>query len=130
MWPPDPRTERGLWRRKRNATLKPSGSQGKNGEKPRTPAQASNDQRMIGQVVAGRYSLVRLLGDGGMGAVYKAEDNVLRRFVAIKLLHPAAAANPAAVERFLREAQAAASIGHPNIIDILDFGESEGKPYL
>lgn len=97
---------------------------------PRTPAQASNDQRMIGQVVAGRYSLVRLLGDGGMGAVYKAEDNVLRRFVAIKLLHPAAAANPAAVERFLREAQAAASIGHPNIIDILDFGESDGKPYL
>ena len=65
-----------------------------------------------------------------MGAVYKAEDNILRRFVAIKLLHPAAAANPAAVERFLREAQAAASIGHPNIIDILDFGESEGKPYL
>jgi serine/threonine protein kinase len=97
---------------------------------PRTPAQASNDQRMIGQVVAGRYSLVRLLGDGGMGAVYKAEDNVLRRFVAIKLLHPAAAANPAAVERFLREAQSAASIGHPNIIDILDFGESDGKPYL
>ncbi|MET0342012.1 MAG: protein kinase [Polyangiales bacterium] len=85
---------------------------------------------MIGQVVAGRYSLVRLLGDGGMGAVYKAEDNVLRRFVAIKLLHPAAAANPAAVERFLREAQAAASIGHPNIIEVLDFGESEGKPYL
>lgn len=65
-----------------------------------------------------------------MGAVYKAEDNVLRRFVAIKLLHPAAAANPAAVERFLREAQAAASIGHPNIIDILDFGEADQKPYL
>ncbi|MFT3923051.1 MAG: protein kinase [Myxococcales bacterium] len=73
---------------------------------------------------------MRLLGDGGMGAVYKAEDNVLRRFVALKLLHPAAAANPAAVERFLREAQAAASIGHPNIIDILDFGEADGKPYL
>jgi serine/threonine-protein kinase len=85
---------------------------------------------MIGKVIAGRYSLVRMLGDGGMGAVYKAEDNVLRRFVAIKLLHPAAAANPAAVERFLREAQAAASIGHPNIIDILDFGEADQKPYL
>jgi serine/threonine protein kinase len=96
----------------------------------RNPAQAGSDQRMIGKTIAGRYSLVRLLGDGGMGAVYKAEDNVLRRFVAIKLLHPAAAANPAAVERFLREAQAAASIGHPNIIDILDFGEAEGKPYL
>jgi serine/threonine protein kinase len=96
----------------------------------RTPAHSGTDQRMIGKTVAGRYSLVRLLGDGGMGAVYKAEDNVLRRFVAVKLLHPAAAANPAAVERFLREAQSAASIGHPNIIDILDFGQSEGKPYL
>lgn len=96
----------------------------------RTPAHSGNDQRMIGKTVAGRYSLVRLLGDGGMGAVYKAEDNILRRFVALKLLHPAAAANPAAVERFLREAQAAASIGHPNIIDILDFGQSDGKPYL
>jgi serine/threonine-protein kinase len=65
-----------------------------------------------------------------MGAVYKAEDNVLRRFVALKLLHSAAAANPATVERFLREAQAAASIGHPNVIDILDFGDADGKPYL
>src|ERR671911_102097 len=80
----------------------------------RTPAQSGTDQRMIGKTIAGRYSLVRLLGDGGMGAVYKAEDNVLRRFVAIKLLHP----------------QAAASIGRPNIIDILDFGEDDGKPYL
>ncbi len=96
----------------------------------RNQVQTGTDQRMIGKIIAGRYSLVRMLGDGGMGAVYKAEDNVLRRFVAIKLLHPAAAANPAAVERFLREAQAAASIGHPNIIDILDFGEADGKPYL
>lgn len=96
----------------------------------RNQAQTGTDQRMIGKIIAGRYSLVRMLGDGGMGAVYKSEDNVLRRFVAIKLLHPAAAANPAAVERFLREAQAAASIGHPNIIDILDFGEADGKPYL
>ncbi len=96
----------------------------------RNQAQTGTDQRMIGKIIAGRYSLVRMLGDGGMGAVYKAEDNVLRRFVAIKLLHPAAAANPAAVERFLREAQAAASIGHPNIIDILDFGEADSKPYL
>lgn len=96
----------------------------------RNSAQSNSDQRLIGRTIAGRYSLVRLLGDGGMGAVYKAEDNVLRRFVALKLLHPAAAANPAAVERFLREAQAAASIGHPNIIDILDFGEADKKPYL
>jgi len=65
-----------------------------------------------------------------MGAVYKAADQVLRRFVAIKLLHPAVAENPSSVERFQREARAAAAIGHPNIIDILDFGREERRPYM
>lgn len=65
-----------------------------------------------------------------MGAVYKAADRVLRRFVAIKLLHPSRVQNPAAVERFVREARSAAAIGHPNIIDILDFGYEHGRPYL
>lgn len=65
-----------------------------------------------------------------MGAVYKAADQVLRRFVAIKLLHPATAQNPSAVERFVREARSAASIGHPNIIDILDFGRESNRPFL
>jgi len=83
----------------------------------------------VGTTLAGRYQLVRLLGDGGMGAVYKAADQVLRRFVAIKMLHPAVAQRPAAVERFQREARAAAAIGHPNIIDILDFGV-DGQPYM
>ncbi len=81
-------------------------------------------------MLAGRYHLVRLLGDGGMGAVYKAADQVLRRFVAIKLLHPTVAENPSSVERFEREARAAAAIGHPNIIDILDFGREGRRPYM
>lgn len=85
---------------------------------------------MVGRLVANRYHLVRLLGDGGMGAVYKAADQVLRRFVAIKLLHPAVAENPSSVERFQREARAAAAIGHPNIIDILDFGTEGARPYM
>lgn len=84
----------------------------------------------MGKLLAGRYHLVRLLGDGGMGAVYKAADQVLRRFVAIKLLHPAVRENRSSVERFEREARAAAAIGHPNIIDILDFGREEGRPYM
>ena len=88
------------------------------------------DQGRVGTTIGGRYHLVRLLGDGGMGAVYKAADQVLRRFVAIKLLHPATAQNPSAVERFVREARTAASIGHPNIIDILDFGKEGGRPFL
>lgn len=85
---------------------------------------------MVGRLIANRYHLVRLLGDGGMGAVYKAADQVLRRFVAIKLLHPAVAENPSSVERFQREARAAAAIGHPNIIDILDFGTEGARPYM
>ena len=85
---------------------------------------------MVGKLVAGRYHLVRLLGDGGMGAVYKAADQVLRRFVAIKMLHPAVAENPSSVERFQREARAAAAIGHPNIIDIMDFGTEGSRPYM
>jgi len=85
---------------------------------------------MVGKVIAERYHLVRMLGDGGMGSVYKAADRVLRRFVAIKLLHPNVAQNPSSVERFQREARAAASIGHPNIIDIMDFGQEGNRPYM
>ncbi len=85
---------------------------------------------LIGTTIQRRYHVVRLLGDGGMGAVYKAADTVLRRFVAIKLLHPATADNAAAVERFVREARSSAAIGHPNIIDVLDFGYEGKRPYL
>lgn len=90
----------------------------------------AGDPEMVGRVIAGRYHLVRMLGDGGMGAVYKAADRILRRFVAIKLLHPAVAENPSSVERFEREARAAAAIGHPNIIDIMDFGREGKRPYM
>jgi len=86
--------------------------------------------KLVGSTIQGRYHVVRLLGDGGMGAVYKAADQVLRRFVAIKLLHPDTAANPSAVERFVREARSSAAIGHPNIIDILDFGYENERPFL
>ena len=85
---------------------------------------------LIGTTIQKRYHVVRLLGDGGMGAVYKAADTVLRRFVAIKLLHAVTADNPSAVERFVREARSSAAIGHPNIIDVLDFGYEGKRPYL
>ncbi|MEM9865232.1 MAG: serine/threonine protein kinase, partial [Myxococcota bacterium] len=77
---------------------------------------------LVGTTIKRRYQVVRLLGDGGMGAVYKAADTVLRRFVAIKMLHPSTSDSPSAVERFVREARSSAAIGHPNIIDVLDFG--------
>ena len=97
---------------------------------PATGLPIGGDPSLVGTTIAGRYHLVRLLGDGGMGAVYKAADQVLRRFVAIKLLHPTVARNPSSVERFQREARAAAAIGHPNIIDILDFGLEDKRPYM
>ncbi len=92
-----------------------------------SPAESAG---LVGHVVGGRYQLVRMLGDGGMGAVYKAADQVLRRFVAIKMLHPATSQNPAAGDRFQREARAAAAIGHPNIIDILDFGSDGNRAFM
>lgn len=81
-------------------------------------------------MVVGRYALVSLLGDGGMGTVYKAADQLLHRFVAIKLLHPQIAESDPLVQRFVREARAAAAVHHPNIVDILDFGQVERTPYL
>jgi len=70
------------------------------------------------QALVGRYSLERELGRGGMGIVFLARDVALDRLVAIKLLPPAAAAQPQLRERFLREAQTAAKLSHPNIIPI------------
>lgn len=88
------------------------------------------DPRLVGATLATRYSVVRLLGDGGMGAVYKASDDKLRRFVALKVLHRHMAADPDLVERLVREARSAAGIGHPNIIDVLDFTEDRIGPII
>jgi eukaryotic-like serine/threonine-protein kinase len=79
----------------------------------------------------GRYRMLRLLGEGGMGAVYVAEHVILRRQVAIKFLLADYAANKEMIARFHREARAAAAIQHKNIIDIFDVGVStQGSPFL
>jgi serine/threonine-protein kinase len=78
-----------------------------------------------GQVIEGKYRIVRLIGVGGMGAVYEGENTRIRRRVAIKVLHAAAAANTDAVERFEREAQAAGRIGSDHILEVLDLGTFE-----
>jgi eukaryotic-like serine/threonine-protein kinase len=75
-----------------------------------------------GQIIEGKYRIVRLIGVGGMGAVYEGENTRIRRRVAIKVLHAAAAANSDAVERFEREAQAAGQIGSDHILEVLDLG--------
>ena len=79
-----------------------------------------------GQIYAGRYRVVRKLGDGAMGAVYEAENVLIRRHVAIKVLHPHVAERHDALRRFEREAQAAGRIGSPHIVEVLDMGELEG----
>src|ERR1043165_5715175 len=76
----------------------------------------------------GPYRIVRKLGEGGMGVVYAAEDERLRREVAIKTIR--AASDSSARERFFREAGAAASLSHPNVCQLFDIGETEGRPFL
>jgi hypothetical protein len=77
----------------------------------------------------GRYEILAPLGAGGMGEVYRAQDSVLGREVAVKVLLPEVADDPNRFERFEREARAVATLKHPNILDIYDFGTEEGRPY-
>lgn len=78
----------------------------------------------------GRYHLLAKLGAGGMGIVYLANDEILDRKVAIKLIQPELLRAEAAKARFLREAQAVASLSHPNIAVLYEAGEFDGQPYL
>ena len=76
----------------------------------------------LGQVIDGKYRLVRLLGSGGMGAVYEGENTRIRRRVAIKMLHASVSTQQESVTRFEREAQAAGRIGSEHICEVLDLG--------
>src|SRR5262249_17812846 len=84
-----------------------------------------------GDVVEGRYRVIRLLGEGGMGSVYLAEHTLIKRRVAIKVLHPQLATDAHLVDCFLNEARAAAMLGHPNIVDSTDMGfTGDHVPYI
>jgi serine/threonine protein kinase/Flp pilus assembly protein TadD len=89
----------------------------------------SSPDILLGQVFS-HYRILEKIDRGGMGVVYRAEDLELSRFVAIKLLPDNLPHDPLASERFLREARSAASLNHPNICTIHDFGEQAGRRFL
>ena len=85
---------------------------------------------MQGEVIAGRYELLELIGKGGMSSVYKAHDRLLDRQIAVKILHPHFTEDEEYVERFRREARSVAQLSHPNIVTVIDRGEDEGRQYI
>lgn len=95
------------------------------------PPDASLASALIGRVLAGRYRIDALLGTGGMGAVYRAEHVHMKKHVALKVLHREMTAVPEVVQRFEREAVAAARIEHPHVAGAKDFGKlDDGSFYL
>lgn len=84
----------------------------------------------IGQTIGGRYQIEQLLGQGGMSAVYRAQDPNLRRIVAIKLIHTHLSDDPSFVRRFMEEAATVAQLRHPNIIQVYDFDHDEDVYYI
>jgi serine/threonine-protein kinase len=84
----------------------------------------------IGTVLGGRYRLVELLGQGGMAKIYRASDGQLGRDVAVKVLRPEYGRDPDFGSRFRQEAQKAASLNHPNVVSVYDYGQDAAGPFI
>ena len=91
----------------------------------------SDDDALIGSTLAGGYVILELIGVGGMGRVYRAEQTTLGRTVAVKIIHPALHGDESASARFISEARTASLMNHPNSVSIIDFGRTDtGQLYL
>ena len=84
----------------------------------------------IGMIIGDRYEILEKIGTGGMSDVYKAKDHKLNRFVAVKVLKQEFSENANFVSKFRIEAQAAAGLMHPNIVNVYDVGEEGGIHYI
>ncbi|HET7506006.1 MAG TPA: protein kinase [Kofleriaceae bacterium] len=104
------------------------------GDHPDWARQSTMNQRggeqLVGRVIGGKYQIVRLLGEGGMGTVYQAQQRTMNRMVALKLIRPDVVGKHDAVARFHKEMMVTAKIEHPNTVRLYDFGEDDGQLYL
>ena len=96
----------------------------------RPSLRAGGPQSLVGIILGGRYFMERLIGEGGMGAVYEAEHTHMRKRLAVKVLHPEMGRLPEVVARFEREAMAAAHIEHPNVAAATDFGKLDDGSFF
>jgi serine/threonine protein kinase len=87
-------------------------------------------QQLVGQVLSARYQTVAVLGEGGMGAVYRAQDLTLKREVAVKVMSPHLAGQPDFKKRFVQEAQTTANLNHPGVVQVHDFGQHNQLLYI
>jgi tRNA A-37 threonylcarbamoyl transferase component Bud32 len=85
---------------------------------------------VIGNLLRGRYRLEERIGSGGMSTVYRAFDETLERWVAIKVLHHTMEDDPIQLERFRREARTVARLNHPHVVTVIDAGEDDGHPFI
>ena len=120
-----------------DATLVDLGSNFKMSPTPGTPpprtsagARFQAPVLQIGDVLGGRYEILQLLGEGGMGAVYKARDRELDRPVALKLIRPELASSPAILARFKQELLLSRQVTHKNVVRIFDLGDAEGVKFI
>lgn len=91
----------------------------------------NNEDKLVGRTLPGGYLLLDLIGVGGMGRVYRAEQRALGRTVAVKVIHPHLLSDESSILRFMTEARAASQLNHPNSVSVIDFGRTDdGQPYL
>src|SRR5262249_13611526 len=113
------------WSRAEGETVAPEESHDAELTECLAPPQAPDELGRLGP-----YRVLKILGAGGMGVVYKAEDPQVKRLVALKAMLPSLGASKSAKQRFLREAQSAAAIKHDHIVSIYQVGEERGVPFL